>query len=67
MIENYRQDKLLTENQQERMKQDLTAYQEQPRQAQVRQQKQRSPRIGGLVAELLPSSSAHLGQMELFC
>jgi hypothetical protein len=35
ITEDYRQGKLLTKNQHERMKQDLTAYQEQLRQAQV--------------------------------
>jgi conjugative relaxase-like TrwC/TraI family protein len=47
ITEEYRWGKPLNENQHERMKQDLTAYQEQLRQAQVQQQKQRSPRIGG--------------------
>jgi hypothetical protein len=37
--EEYRQGKPLNENQHERMKQDLTAYQEQLRQAQVQQQR----------------------------
>ncbi|NJR65783.1 MAG: hypothetical protein HC772_11375, partial [Leptolyngbyaceae cyanobacterium CRU_2_3] len=41
ITEEYRQGKLLNENQRERMKQDLTAYQEQLRQAQVQQQRQR--------------------------
>jgi hypothetical protein len=45
ITEEYRQGKPLNENQHERMKQDLTAYQEQLRQAQVQQQ--RSPRMGG--------------------
>jgi hypothetical protein len=45
ITEEYRQGKPLTDQQRERMKQDLTAYQEQLRQAQV--QKQRSPRMGG--------------------
>ena len=45
ITEDYRQGKPLSENQHERMKQDLTAYQEQLRQAQVQQQ--RSPRMGG--------------------
>jgi conjugative relaxase-like TrwC/TraI family protein len=47
ITEEYRQGKPLNENQHERMKQDWTAYQEQLRQAQVQQQKQRSPRQGG--------------------
>jgi hypothetical protein len=41
ITEDYRQGKPLNENQHERMKQDLTAYQEQLRQAQVQQQRQR--------------------------
>ena len=39
ITEEYRQGKPLNENQRERMKQDLTAYQEQLRQAQVQQQR----------------------------
>ena len=46
ITEEYRRGKPLNENQHERMKQDLTAYQEQLRQAQAQQQKQRSPRMG---------------------
>jgi PAS domain-containing protein len=40
ITEEYRQGKPLNENQRERMKQDLTAYQEQLRQVQVQQQRQ---------------------------
>jgi hypothetical protein len=45
ITEEYKQGKPLTDQQHERMKQDLMDYQEQLRQAQV--QKQRSPRMGG--------------------